>query len=117
MGIKNRKNKDQPLISKKIGKTYAKVVVKPSSLSPADIIRYGCNNEKAAILMERDNTLTFIVDKRANKPMIKDAVRALYGVKIQKIRTLNTYKGEKKAYVKLVGEGEALRVANLAQII
>ena len=45
--------------------------------------------------------MVFIVDRKANKYKIKNAIENLYGVKVLKINTLITPKGEKKAFVKL----------------
>jgi len=67
--------------------------------------------EKTVFLVEKNNTLTFIVDIRANKKQIKDAVEKLYGVKVVKVNTLITPRGEKKAYVKLSKEYNAVDVA------
>lgn len=38
--------------------------------------------------IEEHNTLVFVVDVRANKRQIKDAVKKLYDVQAQKINTL-----------------------------
>jgi large subunit ribosomal protein L23 len=68
-------------------------------------------SEKALRLLEELNTLTFIVRRDANKHDIKRAVERLYGVKVEKVNTLITPKGEKKAYVKLSKEYKAPDVA------
>ena len=69
------------------------------------------HSEKALTLIDRENTLTFIVDRRATKHDIKRAVEMIFGVKVLKVRTLITSKGEKKAYVKLAPEYKASEVA------
>lgn len=46
------------------------------------------NTEKARTLME-NNEYVFIVDRRANKIQIKNAVEKLFGVKVQGVNTLN----------------------------
>lgn len=38
--------------------------------------------------IEDNNTLVFIVDKRANKPLIKQAVKKLYDIEVAKVNTL-----------------------------
>ncbi|MHA1834598.1 MAG: 50S ribosomal protein L23, partial [Candidatus Baldrarchaeia archaeon] len=55
--------------------------------------------------------LTFIVDRRANKPTIKKAVESLFKVKVDKVNTLITPDGRKKAYVKLSPEYSAADIA------
>ncbi|MCI4460379.1 MAG: 50S ribosomal protein L23 [Acidilobus sp.] len=68
-------------------------------------------SEKALRLLEELNTLTFIVRRDANKHEIKRAVERLYGVKVEKVNTLITPQGEKKAYVKLSKEYKASDLA------
>ncbi len=80
-------------------------------MRPEDVIIRIHMSEKATILMETQNTLTFIVRRDATKPDIKRAVEALYGVKVEKVRTLITPRGEKKAYVKLSKEYNAAELA------
>jgi len=69
------------------------------------------HSEKALSLIDRENTLTFIVDIRATKHDIKRAVETLFDVKVLKVRTLITSRGEKKAYVKLAPEYKASEIA------
>ncbi len=68
-------------------------------------------SEKALQLIEEQNTLTLIVERRTTKQQIKKAVEEIYGVKVEKVRTLITPKGEKKAYVKLAREHSASELA------
>jgi ribosomal protein L23 len=49
------------------------------------------NTESAMKKIEDNNTLVFIVDIKANKRQIKDAVSKLYSVKAEKINTLIRY--------------------------
>jgi large subunit ribosomal protein L23 len=79
---------------------------------PEEIIIRVHQTEKTTLLMEKENKLTFIVDKRATKNEIKKAVEELYGVKVVKVNTLITPEGEKKAYVKLAPEYKAEEVAS-----
>ncbi|EED77263.1 60S ribosomal protein L23a [Postia placenta Mad-698-R] len=70
------------------------------------------NTESAMKKIEENNTLVFIVDLRANKRQIKDAVKKLYDVQAAKINTLIRPDGKKKAYVRLTPDHDALDVAN-----
>jgi len=81
-------------------------------VKPEEIILRIHMSEKATRLMEEQNTLTFIVRRDAAKPDIKRAVEELYQVKVEKVRTLITPKGEKKAYVKLSKEHNAAELAS-----
>ncbi|NPA86216.1 MAG: 50S ribosomal protein L23 [bacterium] len=80
-------------------------------MTPEKIIVRAHVTEKSLRLLETQNTLTFIVDRRANKQQIKQAVEQLFGVKVEKVRTLITPENEKKAYVKLKKEYSAEEVA------
>ncbi|MCE4612925.1 MAG: 50S ribosomal protein L23 [Desulfurococcales archaeon] len=74
-------------------------------------------SEKANRLLEEENTLTLIVDRKANKHLIKKAVEEIYGVKVEKVRTLITPRGYKKAYVKLSPESNARDLASRLGLI
>ncbi len=84
---------------------------------PEEIIIRPVHTEKALRLIERFNTLTFIVRRDATKPEIKKAVEELYGVKVEKVNTLITMTGEKKAYVKLTKEYSATDIASRIGLI
>ncbi|KAK9447991.1 60S ribosomal protein uL23 [Limtongia smithiae] len=70
------------------------------------------SNESTTKKLEESNTITFIVDMKANKRHIKDAVKKLYSVDVVKVTTLITPTGEKKAYVRLASDSDSLDVAN-----
>ena len=74
-------------------------------------------SSRPALPYTDNNTLVFIVDKRANKPQIKIAVKRLYDIDAAKVNTLIRPDGLKKAYVRLTGDYDALDVANKIGII
>jgi large subunit ribosomal protein L23 len=76
-----------------------------------EVIFYPLMTESASLMVERDNKLIFIVSLKAGKSDIKKAVESLYEVKVQKITTLITSQGQKKAFVKLMPEYKASDVA------
>ena len=76
-----------------------------------DVILRPVVSEKALSLIEKNNTLTFIVDLRANKFRIKEAIEKLFDVKVEKINTLIIPRGEKKAFVKLKSGHKASDIA------
>lgn len=76
-----------------------------------NIILYPLSTEKAIRLMESENKLIFVVEKNARKPEIKTAIEKMFKVKIVKITTLITPKGEKRAYVRLSPETPALDIS------
>ncbi len=79
-------------------------------MDPYKILSYAYLTEKAIGLVERENKLVFIVDRRANKNQIKSAVEKAFEVKVDKVNT-QINGGEKKAYVKLRPEYKAIDVA------
>lgn len=84
---------------------------------PAAIIKRSLATEKTLSLIEKNNTLVFIVDLKATKGEIREAVEKLFGVKVERVNTLITMKGEKKAYVKLKPEFKASEVATRLGLI
>ncbi|NJE75356.1 50S ribosomal protein L23 [Thermococcus sp. ES12] len=80
-------------------------------MDPYKVIIKPVVTEKAVAMIENENKLTFIVDRRATKQDIKRAVEAMFEVKVEKVNTLITMRGEKKAYVKLKPEYSASEVA------
>ena len=86
-------------------------------LNKHSLIQYPLTTESSMKLIEDANTLVFIVDIRANKRQIAAAVRELYSIECDKVRTLITPRGQKKAYVRLSKEHDALDVANRVGVI
>jgi len=75
------------------------------------VIKYPMMTERSVNMIENENKLVFIVDRRANKNEIATAVKELYEVEAETVNTLITRKGEKKAFVKLKDEYDASDVA------
>jgi large subunit ribosomal protein L23Ae len=89
-----------------------KIVKKEQTWDKYAIIKYPLSTESAIKTIEDNNTLVFIVDRRANKPMIKKACQDLYNIKVKSVNSLIRPDGLKKAYVVLSAEQDALDVAN-----
>jgi len=73
-------------------------------------IKYPLSTEKSIRLMESENTLIFVVDKKATKLDIKSAIEEAFSVKVSNVRTF-IMKGIKKAYVQFSSETPAIDVA------
>ena len=56
---------------------------------PRDIIFEPIVSEKSYDLIEDTNTYTFVVDRRANKTEIKQAVASIFDVKVLTVNTMN----------------------------
>ncbi|OQR69024.1 60S ribosomal protein L23a 1-like [Tropilaelaps mercedesae] len=90
---------------------------KKPTMDKFSIIKYPLTTESAMKKIEDNNTLVFVVHTRATKHQIKSAVKQLYDIKVAKVNTLLRPDMQKKAYVRLSGDYDALDVANKIGII
>ena len=70
--------------------------------------------EKATGDSELNNRFSFVVDNKANKIEIKNAVEAAYGVSVEKVRTINVRPDRKTRYTKsgmITGKTKAFKKA------
>ncbi|CAN6674891.1 large ribosomal subunit protein uL23 [Trichomonascus vanleenenianus] len=72
------------------------------------------NSEGAIKKIEDANTLVLKVHVEANKHQIKQAVKKLYDVDVEKVNTLIRPDRTKKAFVRLTADHDALDVASRA---
>jgi len=86
-------------------------------MNPYTIIKYPLMTEKSVRLMESENKLIFIVERKAKKEEIKKAIEEAFKVHVTKVNTLITSKGLKKAYIKLARDTPALDVATQLGLI
>jgi len=86
-------------------------------VDPWKILKYPHLTEKSIALIEKENKIVFIVDRRASKAQIKEAFEKVFEVKVAKINTLITLKGEKKAFIKLSPKFKAMDIATKLGII
>jgi len=75
------------------------------------VIHYPLMTERSVNMIEYENKLVFMVDRKATKHMIAKAVEELYEVEAETVNTLITRKGEKKAFIKLKDEYDASDIA------
>ncbi|MCD6226500.1 MAG: 50S ribosomal protein L23 [Candidatus Aenigmarchaeota archaeon] len=80
-------------------------------MDPLDILKHPHITEKNISMVEKENKLVFIVDRRYNKQDIKQAIEKLFEVKVEKVNTIITRKGKKKAFIKLKPKYSAADVA------
>merc|ERR1712046_86740 len=125
-GVKTKERKIRTNIHFHLPKTLAtarepkyprKYRAKQNPLDKYSMIRFPLTTESAMKKIEENNTLVFIVDVRASKLQIKQAIKELYEIDTQKINTLIRPDGQKKAYVRLTQDFDALDVANKIGII
>jgi len=80
-------------------------------MNPYNIIRNPLATEKAVRIMESENKLVFIVDRKANKLEIREAIETLFNVKVDNVNSLILKNGRKKVYVTLNKDYKALDIA------
>merc|ERR1719213_923209 len=105
------------LIKKREPKYPRKSVSRPDKLDKFAILKAPLTTESAMKKIEEINTLVFLVDIKATKHKIKEAVKQMYDVQCAKVNTLIRPDGQKKAYVHLTQDYDALDVANRIGII
>ena len=86
-------------------------------MDKGQIIKHLVATEKATIMIDDESKLQFIVDIRANKNDIKDAVELVFETPVKNIRTMITFKGEKKAIIDLKEEGKAREIGTSLGIL
>jgi len=86
-------------------------------VDPFRILKYPLVTERTVNMIDRENKIVFIVARKANKKQIKEAFEKLFEVKVEKVRTLITPEGEKKAFIKLAKGYNARDVAAKLGII
>jgi large subunit ribosomal protein L23 len=80
-------------------------------MEPYEVILHPLVTEAASLLMENENKLVFIVNRKSSKKDIRKSVEAIYDVVVDQVNTLITSKGEKKAFVKLNAQYRAVDLA------
>ena len=77
-----------------------------------DIVKFPHLAEKSMNIVEMENKLVFIVDRKAKKSDIKNAVEGQFNVKVTDVNVVITTKGQKKAFVKLSDKDSASDIAS-----
>ncbi len=80
------------------------------------ILKYPVSTEKCLKIMENENKIVFIVDRKARKSNIKKEIEEMFKVKVDKVNTLIGKEG-KKAYIKLTKDFKAMDIATKLGII
>ena len=83
--------------------------------SPRDVIIRPVVSEKSYAGLEQ-NSYTFLVDRRANKTEIKEAVQAIWNVRVTSVNTLNRPgKVKRRGYTKGKRSDEKRAIVTLAE--
>ena len=79
---------------------------------PWKVLMYPQLAEKSMNMVEIENKLVFIVNPRASKEDIGKAVEKNFDVRVIKVSTMITTRGQKKAFVKLHPDDSAADIAS-----
>jgi large subunit ribosomal protein L23 len=80
-------------------------------MDPYDVILHPIITEVSSRILEAENKIVFAVSLKSSREDIKRAVEELYEVKVEKVTTVVTAKGLKKAFVKLHPDYKAVDIA------
>ncbi len=108
--VKKKKAAREKSFRKEKPKTQEKVT-EEKSIPVTDVLKFVLMTEKAVQLIESQNKLVFIVDRRASKPKIMKAAEMTFNSKISDVTTSIDQDGRKKAFIKFAKEGEAGEIA------
>jgi large subunit ribosomal protein L23 len=75
------------------------------------MLEYPHLTEKSMMLVEKSNTIVFIVKRKSRKDEIKKEFEEVFEAKVAKVNTEITSDGKKKAFIKLKPEFKASDVA------
>lgn len=74
-------------------------------------LKYPHLTEKSVTLIERNNTVVFMVSLKSTKIDIRKEFESVFEVKVERVNTEITSEGKKKAFIKLKPEFNAGDVA------
>ena len=74
-------------------------------------------SEKATKMIDSENKLQFVVDLRATKSEIKREVERVFETPVKSVKTIITFKGEKKAIIELEEEDKAKEIGTSLGIL
>lgn len=83
----------------------------------AKILIQPLSSDKSMTKMEKEGTITFLVDAHANKVQIKAAFARAYNTKVRSVNTVIRADGAKKAFIRLDQSSEALKLASKIGIV
>ena len=75
-----------------------------------DVLKRPLITEKATLLKEISNAVSFAVDPRANKKQIQEAVEKLFKVKVLDVKTMNV-SGKTKTRGRIIGRRSSWKKA------
>ena len=112
-----KRSKRSLLKVKRNPKVIRKSIEREKTWDRFSILISPCSSERFYKKMENENTIIFYVNQKANKQEIKKAFKEAFGVLPQRVNTMNTILGRKKAFIKLPKTNEASEIASKIGLI
>lgn len=81
------------------------------------IIKAPLSTEKSIRLMESENKLVFLVDRKATKAQVKTELESLFDVKVKAVNTMVGPDNKKKAYVTFADDTPAVDLATKLELM
>ena len=107
-----KRNKKSLQTKQREPKYLKKSVFRENTFDRFSILLSPCTSERFYKKMEKENTIIFYVNQKANKQQIKAAFKEQFGVMPERVNTMNTVLGRKKAFIKIPKGNEASEIAN-----
>ena len=112
-----KRSKRSLLQLKRKPKVIRKSIEREKTWDRYSILLAPCSSERFYKKMENENTIIFYVNQKANKQEIKKAFKDAFNVLAQRVNTMNTILGRKKAFIKLPKTTEASEIASKIGLI
>lgn len=117
--IEKRKEPKAPVKQQKESRPSKKEKQKPvestqqekNLIDPFGTLRFVLMTEKAVQMIETQNKLVFIVNRRSDKKEIKQAIEQAFQSSVKHVNTMIDESGRKKAFVKFKEPGQAGEIA------
>ncbi len=97
--------------SKKEKQKPVEPVQEKNLIDPFGTLRFVLMTEKAVQMIETQNKLVFIVNRRSDKKEIKQAIEQAFQSNVKHVNTMIDQSGRKKAFVKFKEPGQAGEIA------
>jgi len=71
------------------------------ALKVYEVLEYPLVSEKAVNMIDGENKIVFVVNRKATKADVRKAVETMYNVKVDRVNVCRDMKARKKAFVKI----------------
>jgi large subunit ribosomal protein L23 len=78
---------------------------------------YPISTEKALNMIDRRNTIQYVVDFRSKKEDVKKEFEQTFGVKVDKVNTSITMNNTKRAYIRIKPQFKASDIARKLKLV